>query len=79
MKFRRSLACLSAVCFMSIPAFSQNESLETLVEKSRAAMKESRWQQALDFNSQAVSRFGKNDPLQTYGAQFGAVYYRKGL
>ena len=64
---------------MSLPAFSQNESLATLVEKSRVAMKESRWQQALDFNSQAVSRFGKSEPFQTYGSQFGAVYYRKGV
>ena len=79
LKFRRALACLSAAWLLCIPAFSQNESLETLVEKSRVAMNESRWEQALDFNSQAVSRFGKNDPLQTYGSQFGAVYYRKGL
>ena len=79
LKFRSALACLSAAWLLCIPAFSQNESLETLVEKSRVAMNESRWEQALDFNSQAVSRFGKNDPLQTYGSQFGAVYYRKGL
>ena len=42
-------------------------------------MKEGRWQQALDFNSQAVSRFGKSEPFQTYGSQFGAVYYHKGV
>ena len=79
MKFRRALACLSAAWLLSIPEFSQDETLATLVEKSRVAMNESRWEQALDFNTKAVSRFGKNDPLQTYGSQFGTIYYRKGV
>ncbi len=79
MKFRRALACLSAAWLLSIPAFSQDETLATLVEKSRVAMNESRWEQALDFNTKAVTRFGKNAPLQTYGSQFGTLYYRKGV
>lgn len=49
------------------------------MEKSRVAMEGNRWQQALDATSQAVNRYGRNDPFRTYGAQFGAVYYRKGL
>ena len=79
MKFRRALACLSAAWLLSIPAFSQDETLATLVEKSRVAMNENRWEQALDFNTKAVTRFGKNAPLQTYGSQFGTIYYRKGV
>lgn len=79
MKFRGSLVGLSAVWFLSNPAFSQNEGLEALVEKSRVAMEAGNWQKALDASRQTVDRYGKNHPMRTYGAQFGAVYYRKGL
>ena len=79
LKFRGPLVCLSVAAWLSSTAFSQNEGLEILVEKSRVAMMENRWEQALDYNSQAVTRYGKSEPFQTYGAQFGAVYYRKGV
>jgi tetratricopeptide (TPR) repeat protein len=52
--------------------------LESLIEKSRGAMKESRWEQALDFNIQAVNRYGRKDPLRLFGPQFGAIYFHKG-
>ena len=54
MKFRRRLVCLSTAWVLGVPAFSQDEGLETLVEKSRVAMEGNRWEEALDFNTRAV-------------------------
>jgi tetratricopeptide (TPR) repeat protein len=65
------------VCIM--PANAQDENLETLVEKAQVAMKAGRWKQALDFNTKAVENFGQDRPLQEFGAQFGAVFYHKGV
>ena len=59
--------------------FSQEDTLESLGEGSRVAMEKDRWEQALDFNTRAVTKFGRNEPFRIYGAQFGAIYYRKGL
>lgn len=58
-------------------AFSQG--LEALVDQSLAAMNSEKWQESLDLSSEAVSRFGKDDPLKRFGSQFGALYYRKGV
>jgi len=58
-------------------AFSQR--LETLVERSKSAMEANRWEQALDLNARAIERFGRKNPFLTYGAQFGTIYYRKGV
>lgn len=82
MKPRRSIrpaSFLLAVGLAVVPAWAQDGGLTGLVEKTAAAMKAENWQQALDASSQAVARYGKGDPFRTYGAQFGAVYYRKGL
>lgn len=79
MNFRSPLLSLSIAWAFAVPAFSQTVGLETLVEKSQAAMAGSRWEEALDLNKRAVSRYGQENPLRTYGAQFGAVYYRKGV
>lgn len=79
MNFRGHLISFSAALVWSLPAYSQDGNLEELVEKSRVAMQESRWEQALDFNTQAVTRYGKNGPFRTFGAQFGAIYYHKGV
>lgn len=68
-----------AAWVLSVPAFAQNEALEALIESSRLAMKSGHWQQALDFNCQAVTRFGQNEPLRRYGSQFGAIFYHKGI
>ncbi len=62
-----------------IPAGAQEAGLLTLVEKSLAALNGERWQESLDLSSEAVARFGKDDPLKRFGPQFGALYYRKGV
>ncbi|HEX7260902.1 MAG TPA: tetratricopeptide repeat protein [Luteolibacter sp.] len=79
MHFRSLIIFLSAAMVWSGSALAQDESLETLAEKSQAAMKAEQWQQALDLNTQAVSRYGQNEPFRKYGAQFGAVFYHKGI
>ena len=71
-------ACLVSL-WLVLPAACQNESLEGLLAASRTAMEAEDWPQALALSDQAVERFGKQNPLKTYGPQFGAVYYRKGL
>ena len=71
---RASAAWLLLLC----PAYSRTTDLESLIEKSRLAMKESRWEQALDFNTQAVTRYGEQDPLRLFGPQFGVIYFHKG-
>lgn len=80
---RFALPCLLGICaavlLLTIPAFSREEPLEDLVERSRAAMKSSHWEKALEFNSRAVASYGKDNPLKTFGAQFGAIYYHKGV
>jgi tetratricopeptide (TPR) repeat protein len=78
MDFHRHIISLFAVMVWSVPAFSQTVELESLIEKSRGAMKESRWEQALDFYNQAVTRYGHQDPLRLFGPQFGAIYFHKG-
>ncbi len=73
-------ACvLCAAAFFLLPAAAGDEGLAGLAEKSQAAMNAENWQEALDLTSRAVERFGKNDPLESFGAQFGALYFRKGV
>jgi tetratricopeptide (TPR) repeat protein len=66
-------------CFWVGPAFCQSESLVKLAEKSQMAMEREKWEQALKYHAEAVSRFGRNDPYESYGAQFGTIFYRKGI
>lgn len=76
---RAAVMVLSLAWFLGIPAFSQNESLEDLVEKSRVAMTQGQWEQAIAWHRQAIADYGGDDPLATFGPQFGTIYYRKGL
>lgn len=72
------LAMLAALA-MALPSVAQDEDLETLVNRAHAAMEAERWQEALASNTAAVARFGGKDSLRNYGAQFGAIHYRKGI
>lgn len=65
-------------CFCG-SAFSQVDGLEVLAEKSRVAMEREDWVQALEGHEQMVRRFGRNQPYESYGAQFGTIFYRKGI
>lgn len=42
-------------------------------------MEAERWDEARDLLAQSIERFGQSEPGGPYGAQFGAIYYRKGL
>ncbi len=63
----------------AVPAGAQDAGLTGLVEKSLLAMHGERWQESLDLGSDAVSRFGRDDPLKRFGPQFGTLYFRKGV
>ncbi|MGL4401702.1 MAG: tetratricopeptide repeat protein [Luteolibacter sp.] len=79
MNFRRHLVFASAVMVWMVPVWAQDENLEALVAKAQLAMKASQWKQALDLHTQAVTSFGQDQPLEKFGAQFGAVFYHKGV
>ncbi len=72
-------ALLLAILLAMLPAGAQDAELTSLVERSLAAIKEEKWQESLALSSEAVERFGKDDPLQRFGSQFGALFYRKGI
>ena len=79
--FSRSL--IGGLCaiqlVLTVPAAAQQDDLPTLVDKGLAAMKAEKWDEALKLSTEAVTRFGKTNPLQQYGSRFGTIYYRKGL
>ena len=84
MNSRRITATLAAA-LVALPLFigslarAQDQDLGTLVNKALQAMKEEKWQEALQFNTEAVERFGRNQPLMLFGPKFGSIYYRKGI
>lgn len=73
----RLRACAAALLLV-VPAWSENAALEALVEGARTAMSDQDWAWALDFNTRAIQS-GGDDPLATFGPQFGTIHYRKGL
>ncbi|MES2474434.1 MAG: tetratricopeptide repeat protein [Verrucomicrobiota bacterium] len=78
-----SISFLGRACavslFLMLPAAGQGTTLESLVAQSRSAMTAKDWQRALDLNAQAIGEYGGADAFRRYGAQFGVIYYRKGL
>jgi tetratricopeptide (TPR) repeat protein len=83
MNFRHSssLVGISLISIVaSVPAKAQEgDDLGTLVTNGLTAMNAEKWPEALALHTQAVERFGKNQPLQLFGPQFGVIYYRKGI
>lgn len=74
------MAALLAVMVSVVPlARAQDKGLGGIMERATAAMDAGKWQDGLDLASRAVRLYGDDNPQQVYGAQFGAVYYRKGL
>lgn len=63
----------------TVPASAQEDDLGGLVNKGLMALKAEKWEEALKYNTEAVTRFGKNNPMQLFGPQFGTIYYRKGM
>ncbi|RYD19350.1 MAG: tetratricopeptide repeat protein [Verrucomicrobiaceae bacterium] len=72
-------AALLAVLLSALPAGAQDKGLGGIMERATAAMDADRWQEGLDLANRAVRLYGDDNPQKVYGAQFGAVYYRKGL
>lgn len=83
MKIPRLVKLLPSVTcafFLSVSssAFGQDD-LASMVQKAIAAMGSDKWEEALKINTQAIERFGKNQPMTLFGPKFGMVYYRKGI
>jgi hypothetical protein len=55
----------------------RRRTLGTMVNKASPPCAE-KWEEALKINTAIVERYGKNNPLQLFGPQFGNIYYRKG-
>jgi len=76
--FLGSVAAVSIVA--SVPAKAQEgDDLGTLVSNGLTAMNAEKWPEALALHARAVERYGKNQPLQLFGPQFGVIHYRKGI
>ncbi|RYD37866.1 MAG: tetratricopeptide repeat protein, partial [Verrucomicrobiaceae bacterium] len=73
------LAVMMAVAISTLPATAQDKGLGGIIERATAAMDAGEWQEAFDLANRAVRLYGEDDPRKVYGAQFGSVYYRKGL
>ncbi|MCX6872903.1 MAG: tetratricopeptide repeat protein [Verrucomicrobia bacterium] len=63
----------------SSPAAAQGDDLDTMLNKSLLAMKVEKWEEALAIFNRIIDRFGKINPQQLFGAQFGVIYYRRGI
>ncbi len=80
MKFLRSILCLSVAFYACVlTANAQEAGLPRLMERTAAAMEAENWQEALELGQQALALANRSDARKRYGAQFGAVHYRKGL
>ncbi len=55
------------------------KTLAELVDASLTAIHERDWGKSLALSEETVARYGKDRPLEKYGPQFGAIYYRKGF
>lgn len=76
----RSFALTGAACawVLTVPAAAQDD-LVVLVNRIQLAMEGENWAGALALCDTAIERFGKDHPLETFGPQFGAIHFRKGL
>lgn len=79
MKLHALLIYLLVTWSLAGSARCETEGLEGWVARAQVAMDANRWEEALDFNKRVVSRYGQENPLFVYGAQFGTVYFRKGI
>lgn len=71
---------LAASLVLTVPAKAQEgDDLGTMVTQSLTLMNGEKWEEALAMLNNAVNRFGKNNPGQLFGPQFGVLYYRKGV
>jgi tetratricopeptide (TPR) repeat protein len=60
------------------PALAQ-EDIGVMVNNGLNAMRAEKWPEALKIHTDIVEQYGKNNPLQIFGPQFGNIYYRKGM
>ncbi len=70
---------LALTAAMLLPLAAQDEKFGTLVDQALTAMNAGNWEKSLALNNEVLARYGEGKPLQRFGPQFGAIYYRKGL
>jgi tetratricopeptide (TPR) repeat protein len=72
---------LSAALLVTSSLILPAQDLTTLVDDGLKAMNEGKWEQALALNAQAIEKHGedKKAALETYGPQFGMIWFRKGV
>jgi tetratricopeptide (TPR) repeat protein len=64
---------------LAVPGAAQEDDIASIRDKALLAMKAEKWDEAQALLARIVERFGKNNPLQLFGPQFGVIYYRKGI
>lgn len=77
--FRAFLATSLMLASASISPLRAQGDIVPLVDAGLKALQADEWEKALQIHTKIVDDFGKNNPLQKYGPQFGTLYYRKGL
>ena len=72
---------LSATLLVTSSLLLPAQELATLVDDGLKAMNEGKWEQALALNAQAIEKHGEDSKaaLDTYGPQFGMIWFRKGI
>lgn len=78
----RPSSCIARVLpwvLMVSAAAAREDDFGSLVTRGLAAMEAGGWEEGLALHAEAVRRFGGNDPLRSFGPQFGAIHYRKGV
>lgn len=72
---------LSATLLVTSSLLLPAQELATLVDDGLKAMNEEKWEQALALNAQAIEKHGEDSKsaLDTYGPQFGMIWFRKGI
>lgn len=61
------------------PAAAQEDDLQSMRDKALLAMNASKWDEGQALLTRIIERFGKNNPQQLFGPQFGVIYYRLGI
>lgn len=79
MRIPISIAAGLLAAILLSPAVAKEAGFAALVNQALTEMDQEHWQDGLDLTTRAVDQYGKGDPEKTYGPQFGALYYHKGI
>lgn len=81
-RLSRQCALATAACALAAasltPAHAQVD-IGSLVDNALKAMKAEQWEEALEFNKQAVGNRNPEQLKMLFGPKFGTIFYRKGI